>query len=138
MVAFRKAGHERINAFLIGNRYLFKHYFEDAVVFDRVKRYYNNSQYRFEVPASEFDDLRGFLAEHGFGLVSIDVLDPFVVVVRKYTDHPDAIFRDSVIHRGIPDYNCFLMKSRAAVERATGEGAVPIEETPLEHPFDAE
>lgn len=134
-MAFRRAGHEPVNAFPVGGAYLFKHYFEGDAVFRRLRRYYNNAQYRFEVPPDDFDEVRSFLADHGYGLVVVDELDPFVVVVLKYTSHPDNIFKESVIHRGVPDYNCFLMTDREAVERAVEAGATRLEATGLENPF---
>jgi len=83
MAEFRRAGDEQVNVFEIDETYLFKHYFDDENVFDRLKRYYNNQQYRFEVPADAFEELRSFLAEHGYGLVVVDAVAEFAVVVKK-------------------------------------------------------
>ena len=60
-----------------------KHYFDSEEVFDRLKRYYNNRQYRFEVPPDEFENLRSFLEEYGYGLVVINMIEPFIVVVKN-------------------------------------------------------
>jgi hypothetical protein len=135
MVAFRRASHEQVNVFEVDELYLFKHYFDGEDVFDRLKPYYNNQQYRFEVPPDEFEDLQGFLAEHGYGLVVVDVLPEFVVVVEKYTDHPENIFKTSVIQRSVDGYNCFLLTDRDAVDRAVDAGATRLPETGLENPF---
>jgi hypothetical protein len=135
MAEFRRAGDEQVNVFEVDETYLFKHYFDDEEVFGRLKRYYNNQHYRFEVPPSTFETLRSFLAEHGYGLVVIDAVAEFVVVVKKYTDHPKNIFKQSVIHRSVDGYNGFLMTDQAAVERATREGAIRLTETDLEDPF---
>ena len=135
MVAFRRASHEQVNVFEVDEVYLFRHYFDGEDVFDRLKRYYNNQQYRFEVPPDEFEDLQAFLAEHGYGLVVIDVLTEFVVVVEKYTDHPENIFKTSVIQRSVDGYNCFLLTDRDAVDRAVDAGATRLPETSLENPF---
>lgn len=135
MAGFRRAGDERVNAFEVDETYLFRHYFEGEDVFDRLKGYYNNQQYRFEVPSEELDEVRSFLADHGYGLVVVDVLEAFVVVVRKYTRHPDNIFKESVIQRSVDGYNCFLMTDQDAVERAVEEGATRLGETGLENPF---
>lgn len=134
MAAFRRASHEPVNAFRVDETFVFKHFFEGGEVFGRLKRYYNNHQYRFEVPPAEFEDVRAFLADHGYGLVVIDDPEPFVVVVRKYTAHPDNIFKDSVLQRSVKDYNCFLMTDREAVDRAVEEGAIRIAETDIENP----
>lgn len=135
MAAFRRAGDEQVNVFEVDGAYLFKHYFDDEDVFDRLGRYYNNQHYRFEVPSAKFETIRSFLAEHGYGLVVIDAVAEFVVVVKKYTDHPENIFKQSVIHRSVDGYNGFLMTDQAAVDRATREGAIRLTETDLENPF---
>lgn len=135
MGEFRRAGHERVNVFEVDEFCLFKHYFDSEAVFDRLKQYYNNQQYRFEVPPDEFDDLRSFLEEHGYELVVVDVLEAFVVVVEKYTAHPDNIFKASVIQRTVDGYNCFLLTDRSAVEQAVRDGATRLPETDLPSPF---
>jgi len=135
MAEFRRAGHEQVNVFEVDEIYLFKHYFDSEEVFDRLKQYYNNQQYRFEVPADEFEDLRSFLEEHGYGLVVVDVLEAFVVVVKKYTAHPDNIFKASVIQRTVDGYNCFLLTDQAAVEQAVQDGATRLTETDVPNPF---
>jgi hypothetical protein len=135
MAAFRRAGQEQVNVFEVDETYLFKHYFDGDEVFDRLKQYYNNQQYRFEVPPDEFEDLQSFLAEYGYGLVVVDVIEEFVVVVEKYTTHPENIFKASVIHRSVDGYNCFLMTDQAAVEQATRKHAARLTETELQQPF---
>ena len=135
MASFHRASHERVNVFVIDEVYLFKHYFDGEEVFDRLKRYYNNQQYRFEVPAGAFEDLQEFLAEHGYGLVVIDPLEEFAVVVRKYTAHPEGIFKQSVIHRSVDGHNCFLLTDRDAVQQAVAEEASRLAKTEFENPF---
>lgn len=134
-MAFRRASQERVNAFPVGDRYLFKQYFEEDPVFARLKEYYRPGEYHFAVPADEFGAVQSFLADRGYGLVAVDPVEAFVVVVRKYTAHPDRIFKYSVTHRGQGDYNCFLLKDREAVERAVDDGATRIADTDLESPF---
>lgn len=135
MPEFHRASEERVNAFPHGEAYLFKHYFEGEEVFDRLQRYYDNQQYRFEVPTGDFEAVQDFLTDHGYALVAVDDLEPYVVVVEKYTDHPENIFKDSVLHRGDVDYNVFLMTNQVAVEQATHGGATRITETDLAIPF---
>jgi len=134
---FQRAGHERINAFAIDDYYLFKHYFEGDEVFTRLGRYYNNQQYRFEVPQRDFEALQAFLAKHGYSLVAIDEasIPEFVVAVRKYTNHPENIFKSSVIHRPSEKYNCFLMTDQDTVTKAVEAGAIRITQTTLTNPF---
>jgi len=135
MAEFRRAGHERVNVFEVNEMNLFKHYFDSEDVFDRLKEYYDNRHYRFEVQPDEFEELRSFLAEHGYGLVVVDAVPEFVVVVEKYTDHPENIFKKSVNQRAIDGYNGFLMTDQAAVKLAVQDGAIRLAETDLQNPF---
>jgi hypothetical protein len=135
MAEFRRAGDEQVNVFEIDETYLFKHYFDGEDVFDRLKPYYNNQQYRFEVPAEAFEELRSFLSDHGYSLAIIDAVREFAVVVKKYTEHPENIFKGSVIHRSVDGYKAFLMTDQAAVDRAIREGAIRLSNTAFENPF---
>jgi hypothetical protein len=128
-------GGERVNVFEVDGRYLFRHYFEGEAVFDRLKPYYDNQGYRFVVPPDDFDPVRSFLSDRGYGLVVVDVVAEFVVVVEQYTAHPENVFKQSVGQRSVDGYNCFLMTDRTAVEAATDDGAVRLVRTDLECPF---
>lgn len=121
---------QRVNAFPIGNTILFKHYFAGAEVFDRLRPYYNGNQYRFEVPVDEFDSLRRFLRDSGYQPILVDPSE-FYVVVRKYSTHPENIFKESVRTETVRNYNCFLMKDQTAVEDAVSNGATRLVDTSL-------
>lgn len=137
MAGFRRANQEQVNAFRINGEYLFKHYFEGDDVFARLRNYYNHNQYRFEVPVEDFEEIKSFLSDHGYGLTTVYAVEEYVVVVRKYTEHPGNIFKQSVIQRSIPKYNCFLMTDQGAVEEAVGKtsSAKPLTETKIDNPF---
>jgi antitoxin component HigA of HigAB toxin-antitoxin module len=47
---------------------------KDEDAFAQLKQYYNNRHYRFEVAPEDFDVVRAFLDEHGYGLV-VDILE---------------------------------------------------------------
>lgn len=126
---------EQVKAFKIDETYLFKHYFEGEDVFDRLKPFYNHTQYRFEVPADEFEQLCVFLADHRYNLVVVETITKFVVVVEKYTAHPENIFKDSVIQRSTNGHNCFLLTDQYAVAEAISEGAMRLSDTDLSDPF---
>lgn len=135
MSEFVTAGTERVNVFVVEEVSLFKHYFDGEAVWDELRRYYNNNQYRFEVPPSDYERVRLFLEEHGYGLVEVEDLDEFAVIVRKYTAHPENIFKGSVLHRSVGDYNVFVMTDRPSVEEAVAAGATRLSEAPIESPF---
>ncbi len=132
MAAFHQAGRTRINAFHVGEAYLFRHYFEDDDVFDALKRYYSSYDYRFEVPESRFGRVERVLDEHGYALAKVPDPEPYAVVKRKYTDHPDVLFKGSVFHRSLGQFNCFVMKDRATVEAAVEGGARRLSETDID------
>lgn len=126
---------EQINVFKIDETYLFKHYFEGEDVFDRLKPFYNHTQYRFEVPVNEFEQLRVFLSDQGYDLVVVETPTKFVVVVKKYTAHPENIFKDSVVQRSANGYNCFLLTDQYAVAEAISQGATRFSDADLPNPF---
>lgn len=130
-----RTAREQVNVFRIEETYLFKHYFDGEEVFARLKPYYNNQQYRFEVPSGEFEEVRSFLDEHGYDLVVVDAIEKFAVVVEQYTAHPENVFKESVIQRSADGHNCFLMTDQYAVARAVAEGATRLPDTDLPNPF---
>jgi hypothetical protein len=130
MSGFRRAGRERINVFSVGDAYLFKHYVSEEL-FSEIDRYYEEYDYRFEVPAERFGFVEERLEEHDYAPVVIEDPEPFAVLKRKYTNHPDALFRNAVYHRSLGNFNCFVMKTRDAVASAVEEGAIPMSETDM-------
>ncbi|MBB6647385.1 hypothetical protein [Halobellus ruber] len=137
MAGFRRANRDTVNAFRINSEYLFKYYFEGDDVFARLRNHYNHTQYRFEVPVEEFEEINSFLEDHGYSLTPVSAVEEFVVVVRKYTEHPGNIFKQSVIQQSIPKYNCFLMTDQVAVDEAVSKtaSAKPLTETGIDNPF---
>lgn len=123
---------ERINAFEIDDTYLFKHYFDQDDVFAELRRYYNESEYRFEVPADALTEVQALLEDCFVELTVVDDVEPFCVVKCKYTDHPDVLFKASVLQREQSDYNVFLMTDQLSVEQAVNNGATRVADTNLE------
>jgi hypothetical protein len=131
MSDFRPASRERINVFRVEDTHLFKHYVSEEA-FSAIERYYEEYDYRFEVPADRFAFVRETLEEHDYAPVVVEDPEPFAVLKRKYTTHPDALFRDAVYQRGLGSFNCFVMKTREAAERAADRGATPLAAADLE------
>lgn len=128
MPDFRRASRERINVFRVSDAFLFKHYVSESA-FSELNRYYDDYEYRFEVPPDRFVFVRSLLREHGYAPVVQEDHEPFAVLKRKYTNHPEVLFEKSVYQRDLGNFNCFIMKDRTAVEEAIDSGAIPIEET---------
>ncbi len=129
-------GRERVTAFQIGDELLFKQYFDAEALYDRLKPFYNHSQYRFELPVDRREPIESALADHGYELRVVDAPEKYVVVVEQYTAHPENIFKESVLQRQAEGYNCFLMTDEYAVARAVAAGATRLIETDLSVPFE--
>lgn len=125
---------ERINLFAVDDRYLFKHYLEQDDVFAALRDYYNEDDYRFEVPADAFDDVQAVLAEHFYEAVIVRDLEPFCVVYPKYSDHPSVLFKASVLQRSTADAHIFLMKDQLSVEQAINQGATALADADVDGP----
>lgn len=123
-------GKEQFYVFEIDDTYLFKHYFQIQSVFSELQQYYNESEYRFEIPPDEFDDVRELLEENYYEPVVVDDLEEFCVVKEQYTEHAD-ILKNSVENWSRRGYNFFLMKDLQAVEQAIEQGAKRVERTDL-------
>ena len=123
---------EQINAFEIDGTYLFKHYFEQDDIFAQLRPYYNESDYRFEVPANALTEVQALLEDRFFELTVVDDVEPFCVVKRKYTDHPDVLFKASVVERTQQDYHVFLMKDQLSVEQAVNNGAIRLADADID------
>jgi hypothetical protein len=125
-----------INVFAVGGTYLFKHYFEQDEVFDALRPYYKEDDYRFEVPQDAFKEVRETLEDHFFEPVVIRDLEPFCVVYPKYAEHPDVLFKASVLQRSHRDHHVFLMKDQLSVEQAVNNGATELAESEVDVALD--
>lgn len=130
----RGADGERINVFPVGDRYLFRHYFDEDV-FDLVRRYYDNREYRFDVPARRFAPLRASLSDRGYELRVVDDVAPYAVVVRRYSRHPENVFNAAVIQRRAGEHNVFVLRDKRSVALAVKQGATRLVDTDLDVEF---
>lgn len=118
---------EQINVFELADFYVFKHYFELDEAFDLLRDFYNRDEYRFEVPKDRLEEVEATVADYYYELTVVDDLEPFTVVMRKYSDHPTFLFRNAVIQESRGDYNLFVMKDKLSVEQAVIQGAERVE-----------
>ena len=131
MVAFHRAGRERLNVFPIEGEYRFRHYVEDDA-FAELKRYYRRYEYRFQVPPDRLPEVRSVLERHGYDPVVVDDVEAYAVVKRKYSNHPKVLFSASVLYRSVDRFNCFVLKDRESVEAAVRGGATSLSDTTLD------
>jgi hypothetical protein len=119
---------ERINVFPVGDEYLFTHFFDQKDVFNELREYYNESEYRFEIPRGDFDEVREFLEEQYFDPVVVEDLKQFSVVKEKYTEYSE-ILKNSVANWERRNHRFFLMKDELSTKEAVEQGATKIEDT---------
>lgn len=119
---------ESVAMFRVGEQYLFAAYVDNQAVFEQIQEYYNDTEYRFEVPVEEFETVCERLEEAYLNPVEVTDLEPYCVVVERYDQHA-KILRDSVatwVRRG---HRFFLMESELATADAVERGATPVTET---------
>ena len=126
---------EQVNLFRVEDRYLFKQYFDQDTVFTALRDYYNQDDYRFEVPPDVVEEVKQVLREHMFEPVVVDAPAEFCVVYPKYTDHPDVLFKTAVLQRSKRDKHLFLLKDQLSVEQAVNNGATRLADTDLDTRF---
>lgn len=119
---------EEILFFKVGDEYLFSHYFERQDIFEELSEYYNDKAYRFEVPATEVDEVKEFLDDNYYNPVIIEDLAPYCVIKEQYSKHAE-ILRNSVVKWERDGQMFFLMKDDLSVKEARERGAHPISET---------
>lgn len=124
---------ERINLFAVDDRYLFKHYFDEDDLFGELRRYYNEDDYRFEVPQEDIADVQDLLEDHFYEPRIVDDPEEFCVVHRKYAEHPDVLFKASVLQRSTGDHHVFLMKDQLSVEQAVNNGATRLVDAEIDY-----
>lgn len=121
---------EPIYVFQIEGTYLFKHYFERTDIFEELREYYEDGEYRFEVPTDEFPAVQDFLESNYYKPIFVDDPAAFAVVKEQYTEHAD-ILRNAVMHWTRDGYHFFIMQDPLAVDQAIEQGATRLEETDL-------
>lgn len=124
------ADHTPIYLFPDEGTYYFSHFFDRTDLFDELATFYHGGAYRFEVPASELEEVTVLLEDHWFDPVIVDDISRFCVVKEQYTSHAE-ILNLSVLHWNRRGFNFFVMRDPLAVDQAVGHGATRIEGTDL-------
>jgi hypothetical protein len=119
---------ETIRAFPMDDEYWFSHYFDRQDLFRWLREYDNEDDYRFEIPADEFEAVREALAEEYIELDLVDDRESFCVVKDQYSEYGDVL-RDSVAHWERRGQRFLLMKDELAVKEAVERGAERLENT---------
>lgn len=122
---------EPIYVFYVDESYMFTHYFARTDIFSELQEYYNDAEYRFEVPEDDFPWVLELLEKNHFNPIRVDDIEEFAVVKDQYTEHTD-ILRNSVMHWSRDGYDFFVMQSPRAVKEAVEQGATRLTDTDME------
>jgi len=118
---------KRINLFKAGNRWIFKHYFEDQETFRELAEYYDKNGYRFVFKTlGERNKALKILERRGFEVALVENARGYVVKLCRYSRYA-PLLKNSVAHIETPEWRIFLMKDLAAVEEALRLGAKLVE-----------
>jgi len=121
---------EPIYVFNIDESYLFTHYFARTDIFSELQFYYNDEEYRFEIPEDDFPRVLELLEENHYKPIRVEDIAEFAVVKEQSSEYAD-ILRNSVLHWSRDGYNFFVMQSPETVEQAVQQGASRLEDTDL-------
>jgi hypothetical protein len=119
---------DRLLVFEVDDEYLFSQYFDRTDVFEDLREYYNDTEYRFEVPEAEFDAVRERLESAHYEPVILTDLEPYCVLIDRYDEHTE-ILRRSVATWQRRGRRFFLMESDLAAKEAVERGAKRVGDT---------
>lgn len=117
-----------INLFYIRKKYYFKQYFDRREIFEDLRDYYNELEYRFEVDEEDLDEVTEILNSYGYevNLVEEEEVPDYAVVINKYEKHGDYL-KNSVETIELDDEKAMVMKNMVAKEEALTIGEEPDE-----------
>lgn len=121
---------EEIAAFEFAGRYVFKQYFDEDDLFQKLEKYYNKDRYRFEVPEEDLSQVRQVLDNYFYDLETIDDFNDFCVIQERQVDSSE-ILRNSVATHRQGKYEIFLMKDKLSARQAVEKGATSIQKSGL-------
>jgi hypothetical protein len=118
---------KRITMFKVGNRWIFKYYFDDKETFLELAGYYHKDCYCFIFKTiAERNIALNLLERRGFDVALIERSRGYVVKLSRYSRYA-SVLKNSVAQIKTPEWRIFLMKDQAAVEEALRLGAKRVE-----------
>jgi hypothetical protein len=122
---------EEITVFEIGDRYIFKTYFDEDQLFKQLEKYYNENKYRFEIPEADLEEVRQILDECYYGLDVEDSVDDYCILIDRKSKSANTL-RNSVMRKHKGKQETLIMKDELSKKQAVGKDAVALEETDFE------
>ncbi|MFC5133520.1 MULTISPECIES: hypothetical protein [Haloferacaceae] len=127
---------DQINVFESNDTYLFKQYFDNDDVFEKLRQYYNPDAYRFEVSTdNDLETVEDILHEHFYQINVVDDIEPYCVVIDRDQDH-STILRNAVVRLRQGGQHLFVMNDQLSVDQAIEQGATRLTETDTRLPPD--
>lgn len=123
---FTRASRDRLNVFPSDDTYRFRAYFDEPGLFASLRPFYDDHEYRFEVPTERFDGIADLLQSYGYESVIVEDPTPFVVAYRRFRDHPRVLFKHAIERRRRDQFTLFLLNTRDAVTEAIEAGAIEL------------
>lgn len=119
---------EEITVFDIGDRYIFKTYFDEDQLFKRLEKYYNKDKYRFEIPEGDLKEVRQVLDEYYYELDVEDSVEDYCVVVDRKSKSANTL-RNSVMRKHKGEHEILVMKDKLSKRQALEKSAVALEKS---------
>ena len=116
-----------IAIFKVGDKWVFKHYFEDAETFKELAEYYDKDHYRFILKTlGERNKILKLLKKRGFDAEILESTKGHAVKLGKYKRYA-SMLKNSLAHIETSEWHIFLMKDRDSVDDALRHGAKLLE-----------
>jgi len=123
---------EEITAFEIGDRYIFKTYFDENQLFKQLETYYNEDKYRFEIPDSDLGKVRQLLEKYYYELEVVDRVEDYCVVVDRKSKSASTL-RNSVMRKHRGQHEILVMKDELSREQSLEKDAVNLRKSEVEN-----
>lgn len=122
---------EVINAYKIGDKYLFKEYFDQDELFGKLEGHYNSDKYRFEVEEESKKTVSQILEDYFYELKVEQDIQSYCVVQDRTKDSSDLL-RNSVATQTHKGKDIFLMKDDISTQQAVEKGSTSLEKSEVD------
>lgn len=119
---------EEITVFKIGDKYIFKTYFDEDQLFKQLEKYYNDNKYRFEIPESDLGRVRQILENYYYELDVTGSVEDYCVVVDRKSKSANTL-SNSVMKKQRGQHEILVMKDELSKRQAVEKDAVILEKS---------
>lgn len=119
---------EEITVFDIGERYIFKTYFDEDQLFKRLEKYYYKDKYPFEIPEGDSKRVQKVLDKYHYELDTEDSVEDYCVVVDRKSKSANTL-RNSIMRKHKGKHEIIVMKDEISKRQAVEKSAVALEKS---------